>query len=229
MGIQERKEREKEQRREEILNAAQYIFFDKGLQAATMDDIADKAELSKGTLYLYFSSKEDLYLAVLLRGLGRLHEMFLKVVAEKKPVLILLDDFQQAYVQFFKEHTNYFRMLDFFETPQFHKQVSADMKDQCAEATEKLWQVATELIVQAVTAGLLKPSLNPRQTAVMLWVNLNSFLRHMDRYDQYWKEKIGIDLEDTLSTFSRLIFEALMTEKGNKLYSQYANNRGKNE
>ncbi|MDL1893205.1 helix-turn-helix transcriptional regulator, partial [Sphingobacteriales bacterium CHB3] len=52
MGIIERKEREKEQRREEIVTAAEKIFFEKGLAIATMDEIAEAAELSKGTLYL---------------------------------------------------------------------------------------------------------------------------------------------------------------------------------
>ncbi|MEO8168159.1 MAG: helix-turn-helix domain-containing protein, partial [bacterium] len=60
MGIIERKEREKEHRREDIIAAAQKIFFEKGLPSATMDEIAEAAELSKGTLYLYYKSKEDL-------------------------------------------------------------------------------------------------------------------------------------------------------------------------
>jgi len=64
MGIAERKEREKQQRREEIIEAAEAVFFSKGFEKSTMDDIAEKAELSKGTLYLYFKSKEDLHMAV---------------------------------------------------------------------------------------------------------------------------------------------------------------------
>jgi TetR/AcrR family transcriptional regulator len=54
MGIVERKEREKEHRKEEILDAAQKVFFERGLVTATMDEIAETAELSKGTLYLYY-------------------------------------------------------------------------------------------------------------------------------------------------------------------------------
>lgn len=60
MGTHERKEREREHRREDILDAAQHVFFEKGLPTATMDEIAEIAELSKGTLYLYYKSKEDL-------------------------------------------------------------------------------------------------------------------------------------------------------------------------
>ena len=64
MGIAERKEREKQQRKEEIIQAAESVFYSLGLDQATMDDIAAKAELSKGTLYLYFRSKEDLFFEV---------------------------------------------------------------------------------------------------------------------------------------------------------------------
>ena len=65
MGIAERKEREKQQRREEIVQAAEEVFFSKGFEKSTMDDVAEKAELSKGTLYLYFKSKEELLIGII--------------------------------------------------------------------------------------------------------------------------------------------------------------------
>lgn len=61
MGIKERKEREKKLRKNEILNAAKEVFLEKGFTCATIEDIAKKAELSPGTIYLYFKSKDDLY------------------------------------------------------------------------------------------------------------------------------------------------------------------------
>ena len=67
MGIQERKEREKERRRQQIMVAAKRVFSDKGFNKATMEDIAQEAELSPGTLYLYFKNKEELYASLSLR------------------------------------------------------------------------------------------------------------------------------------------------------------------
>jgi AcrR family transcriptional regulator len=49
-----------ELRREELLDAAQRLFLDKGIGATSIDDIASAAEVAKGTFYLYFSSKEVL-------------------------------------------------------------------------------------------------------------------------------------------------------------------------
>ena len=69
MGIKERKEREKERRRQQIIVAAKRVFSRKGYTKTTMEDIATEAELSPGTLYLYFKSKDELYASLCLRVL----------------------------------------------------------------------------------------------------------------------------------------------------------------
>jgi AcrR family transcriptional regulator len=76
MGIQERKEREKERRRQQIMVAAKRVFSEKGFSKATMEDIAQEAELSPGTLYLYFKNKEELYASLSLRIL---HYLLLRI------------------------------------------------------------------------------------------------------------------------------------------------------
>ena len=74
MGIQERKRREREQRRRQIMQAAQKVFSHKGFTKTTMEDIAREAELSPGTLYLYFKNKDELYASLSLEVLERLYE-----------------------------------------------------------------------------------------------------------------------------------------------------------
>jgi AcrR family transcriptional regulator len=56
-----------DERRSQILTAAEGVFTKKGFDEARMDDIAEKTGLSKGTLYLYFKSKDDLIMAILDR------------------------------------------------------------------------------------------------------------------------------------------------------------------
>jgi len=67
MGIQERKERERERRRQQIIVAAKRVFSENGFNRSTMEDIAKEAELSPGTLYLYFKNKDELYASLSLR------------------------------------------------------------------------------------------------------------------------------------------------------------------
>lgn len=69
MGIQERKQREKERRRQQIMVAAKRVFIKKGYGRATMESIAKEAELSAGTLYLYFRNKGELWATLSVRVL----------------------------------------------------------------------------------------------------------------------------------------------------------------
>jgi len=72
MGIQERRNRERERRRQQILIAARRVIVEKGYGNSTMETIASEAELSPGTLYLYFKSKEELYASLSIRVLNYL-------------------------------------------------------------------------------------------------------------------------------------------------------------
>ncbi len=83
MGIQERKERERERRRQQIIVAAKRVFSVKGFNRTTMEDIAKEAELSPGTLYLYFKNKDELYASLSLRVLQYLNIRLEHVLAEK--------------------------------------------------------------------------------------------------------------------------------------------------
>ena len=62
-------------RRDQILAAAHGVFASRGFKEATVGDIADAAGIAKGTLYLYFKSKDEIYWAALHRGLDELHAL----------------------------------------------------------------------------------------------------------------------------------------------------------
>lgn len=79
MGVRERKEREKEQRRIDILDSARQAFLKHGLEQTSMDRIAQEAELAKGTLYLYFKNRDELLMALIADDFDRLIDMLEKV------------------------------------------------------------------------------------------------------------------------------------------------------
>ena len=62
MGIKERRAREKRERRESILKAAIRVYDQEGYHAITMEKIAEAAELGRATLYLYFKTKDEIFI-----------------------------------------------------------------------------------------------------------------------------------------------------------------------
>ncbi|MEE8551916.1 MAG: TetR/AcrR family transcriptional regulator [Desulfobacterales bacterium] len=83
MGIKERKEREKERRRQQIMVAAKRVFSIKSFSKATMEDIAKEAELSPGTIYLYFKNKDELFASLSLKVLHYMRNRLESVYNEK--------------------------------------------------------------------------------------------------------------------------------------------------
>src|SRR5690348_11406316 len=61
------KERVKQEREQEILQAARDVFAERGFEKASIDDIAERVGIGKGTVYLHFAGKEDLLLALMRR------------------------------------------------------------------------------------------------------------------------------------------------------------------
>ncbi|MGD1044772.1 MAG: TetR/AcrR family transcriptional regulator [Bacteroidota bacterium] len=214
MSIIERKEREKEHRKEEILDAAQKVFFEKELATATMDEIAETAELSKGTLYLYYKSKEDMYLGVLMRGMEELHIEYERIGLSDISTVEKMVKLEKAYVDYFFKNRKFFRMTNFLQSPHFHKQVSDEMKQSCDAEGQKVWNVIDSVLQRGVEEGVLRPDFNPIELGVIIWSNMTSLLSRIDNEGEMWKKRFNIDLERTLEISNRLLFEAILTDRG---------------
>ncbi|MEX1276329.1 MAG: TetR/AcrR family transcriptional regulator [Bacteroidota bacterium] len=212
MGIPERKEREREHRREEILNAAQRVFFEKGLQPATMDEIAEAAELSKGTLYLYYKSKEDLYLGVMIRGIDILHNMLAEATSTDEPTIVKIKNLGDTYYRYFKEHRSFFRMFYFFQNPLFHTQVSEEMMGLCHTGNQKLWKLVIDLIQRGIDEGDIRPDVDPAECSMILWSNSNGIMMRMDTQEEYFKNMLGMDLEKVLQKSMAMLFQSMLRD-----------------
>jgi len=122
MGTQERKEREKEMRRKQITAAAKRVLFIKGLNKTTMKDIAEEAELSPGTIYLYFKNKEELYASLSLKPLRYL-DVRLRDVANDKGLV-----YEQRLAAFKEAMYDVYRFEPFLLSNILHLQSNDTLK-----------------------------------------------------------------------------------------------------
>lgn len=169
MGIAERREREKEQRKNDIIDAAERIFFAKGHENATMDDVAEEVELSKGTLYLYFKNKEDLYLAIHLRGNIILKSLFEEAVNGQKTGIEKTRAIGRAYVKFFQKYPNYFNAMIYYESHDIDFEDKDSVAWQCLVAGKSTLEILIEAIITGIKDGSIRPDIDPSKTALSLW------------------------------------------------------------
>jgi len=107
LGSNERKERERLFRQNVIISAAEKVFMSKGFENATMDDIAIEAEFSKGALYTYFQSKNELCLSIVLRGLKVIVTEFEKVTSKKIISINKIEKLASTFLKFYYQYPNY--------------------------------------------------------------------------------------------------------------------------
>ena len=167
MGAKERREREKEQRKAQILDTARTLLFEKGLNATSINQIAKRAELSVGAIYFYYKNKEDLYAALQVEGLELLSRMVRQSVLDGGSPEENIRRVAVAYLKFSEEHKNYFDVINYFlasPEPIF----SPELKSQVDEHGNDSLQILTEIISDGIRDGVFKP-LEPRRQAIVLW------------------------------------------------------------
>lgn len=167
MSTAERKEREKAMRSESIVNAAEKLFFSRGFESVTMDDIAREAELAKGTLYLYFRNKEELYFAIVLRGFGILNAMFKEAVSGHGAGLDKAYAIGVAFYDFNRKHPDYFKAFGQMTC----ERLESIGDDRVAEI-DRLNGEALDLLAGSIAAGIedgsIRRDVDPVKTAIFL-------------------------------------------------------------
>lgn len=181
MTTRARREREKEERRQSILQAAREVFLQKGFYNATVDSVAERAEVSKGTVYLYFESKETLLAHLLLEGLAALTGYLEEAYAPDRALSAeeRLRRLGWAYLQFFQREPLYFRFLMAVDRGRFQQTVSPDVYQEVLAASLDGLNWVVRAIEQGIADGVFA-CCDSRQAAATLWATLNGVLELME-------------------------------------------------
>jgi len=110
MGITERKEREKQEMRDRIVEAAAAVFTEVGYEKTSIRMIAERIEYSPATIYLYFKDKNEILFAVHHVGFELLKQEMLPLIGIKNP-LERLREMGEIYIRFSMEHPEHYNLM----------------------------------------------------------------------------------------------------------------------
>jgi TetR/AcrR family transcriptional regulator len=208
MGVQERKAREKKARQDAILKAAQTVFFAKGLDQTTIDAIAEKAELSKGTIYLYFKSKEELYISVFLRGIDILTAQFENVRArfENTSADELLREIRNTYYTFFIQYPEYFYINSLLYHGRIKEKIDPYIWALTHQKPKKCLLVVADIVQKGINDGLFQ-EVDPWQAANSLWGAATGVMMLLD--DEEHQKFVGISAKQLLDYTIEMLIKGL--------------------
>ena len=163
------------QREENILQAAQELFFTKGIVATTIDDIARKADISKGAVYLHYKTKDEIYFAIANQGLAIMLEKFKEAADEHSLGLEKFKAIGYAFYDFTKEHPEYSTLIYAQDAPR-PSQGSA-LEDEFRSLNMQIGAVMVSTIQQGIDDGSARPDVEPVPAALIISTSLQGFLR----------------------------------------------------
>jgi len=208
VGTTGRRERERAKRRQDILQAARDVFFGEGFSRATIDDVAARAEVSKGTVYLYFESKGAILAHLVLEGLDILSGHLQTAYAPKKDLTAdeRVRRLARAYLKFSRTHPQYFRLLMAFDRGQFRESVPAPLYQQVSERSLASLRWVEQSLEQGRASGEFVIS-DPRRMAGVLWASLNGVLLLLDH--PLRQEILGVPLDKLFDSTLELLLHGL--------------------
>jgi len=197
MGIIERREREKSERRRKIIDCAREVIFLHGIQRVSMEDIAHKAELSKATVYFYFDSKEILFQEICEEAARNFLEYFKPFLETGLTGIAALKCFWRGYIELFGNSNE---MIVIFQVRNFLNSwlpiISLDEKIESPYVDAILKSMET-IIDQCKSEGIFDPNLDSAMAIRLLLSMFSVIVENAVRMPQKLKNSPSVINEMT--------------------------------
>ena len=176
MVFEEKRKKEKENRKNIILKAARKLFFERGFKSVTVDDIATKSEVSKGSIYLCFESKEEIYAQILIADNLVLYTRVKNFSATEATASQLLLEYARIYVNYFLDDTELFRILMTFMLQTGQMNLTEKQNAELILSTNQNINVISEIIQKGIYSGEFSPIDNVWKMQNAIWGMLNGII-----------------------------------------------------
>ncbi len=167
MGVKQRRERERLDTREKILDAARELFIRDGYEGVSMRKVADLIEYSPTAIYVHFADKEELFRQLCHQDFSRLAGVFQSAARIEDPVE-QLKQIGRAYIEFGLRFPNHYKLM--FMTPHPGVSIDAYEKEQKGNPEVDAYAFLKRSVERAIAAGVFREEWNdPELLSQTLW------------------------------------------------------------
>jgi AcrR family transcriptional regulator len=167
-AVRARREEERQARRRDILAAAKRIYFRKGFLAATIEDIATDARVSVGTIYLYYKSKEDLYVSLLFESMELFTAELTRILRSRRRPDRKLRNVWDFFYRFQQRNPESYRIFFLFHDPTFAAAVPRATLRRLNRTAGQNFAIAAAIVREGIQTGIYVPAA-PREVVDVLW------------------------------------------------------------
>lgn len=205
----ERREREHELRRNDIVDAAEKLFFANGYENVKMNDIALEAEMARGTLYQYFKNKEDIYAAIALRAAEMIQERFQELLTQDLTGIEKIIWVCNFYYDFYKEYPGYYEA--YYHSGMFEIEGSETLK-KMQKIRKISFQNAVNAVKDGIKDGSLREGIDPVVATLYMLATANN-INNISPVTQMYMDEYGLTHDDLFKETLDMSIRAIENKK----------------
>jgi TetR/AcrR family transcriptional regulator len=171
----DRKVRKRAEREDRILKVAHQLFLAKGFANTTIDEIAAKADVSKGAVYLHYRTKDDIYFNVVEKGLGIMRDMFRQAADREDLGLNKFRAIGYSFYEFTKKFPEYSNIIYDTNAPLPGNLLASEGR--CQALNEEIGQIMVMAIASGMKDGSVRPEVDPVAAALTISSSLQGLLK----------------------------------------------------
>lgn len=207
--ISGKKEKLAQFNRDNILDAAEKLFAQKGIVQTTMDDIAKAADYSKSTIYVYFKSKEEIYNHIILLHMCQLEEAVRIHTERQEGFEACYFDFCNQLVGFYEQYPLYFEgMMGKISIDETEMRENETLQ-RIYEVGEKINEDITRLIDKGRMEGYLCQELDRIPTGLAFWASLSGLITLAHMKEAYIGMRTGMTKKEFLQYGFQMLIDAI--------------------
>ena len=187
--------------REAIARAAERLFAERGLDAATMDDIARESGYSKATLYVYFRGKEELTAFLVQRSMELLRGCLAQAASQPVPIREKYDGICLALARYQARCPLYFSLALGEINVDPARPAPLEAERETYETGEQINHIVADFLREGMDAGVFRPDLPVLQTVFLFWGALSGVVLMAANKRAYLAQAAGLT-QQALLTYS---------------------------
>lgn len=198
MSTKERHLREHKARRTAILMAAARVFARYGWDRVTIEIVAREAEVAVGTIYLYFSSQDDLYLNLVVELILQLRSRYVEIQGRGLDPLEEVRAIAAAYLDHLRNSREIglrFQSVNFSQRFRGSKELRTFKR--MMDLSQEVFQLWQRTVERCFDAGTIENSIGPKRTAAVIWAMLNGASTLLGN-EELFRKISGMDAGDFL-------------------------------
>lgn len=210
MGVAERRKREKELRRELAIDAALEIYEEEGYHSITMEKIAERSEISRAALYLYFKNKDEILISAIVAHSEYFADLLQSLYQKRESLKeSLLRELWECFRKYYEKNPVTFSASQYFHSSEMIRNLSEELRELLYKSGSMVVRLQHNIIEYGVSTGIFV-NYDARTLAEVIW---SSFLGIIDlersKYILSKKNHLKITREAAIEILSRGILTGL--------------------